>query len=29
MGEYGLAEWSARRHHYEMPDGQAKPVKKA
>jgi len=29
MGEYGLAEWSAQRHHYEMPDGQAKPVKKA
>jgi D-glucosaminate-6-phosphate ammonia-lyase len=29
MGEYGLAEWSAERHHYEMPNGQAKPVKKA
>jgi D-glucosaminate-6-phosphate ammonia-lyase len=29
MGEYGLSEWSAQRHHYEMPDGQAKPVKKA
>jgi D-glucosaminate-6-phosphate ammonia-lyase len=29
MGEYGLAEWSAQRHHYGMPDGQARPVKKA
>jgi len=29
MGEYGLAEWSAERHRYEMPNGQAKPVKKA
>ena len=29
MGEYGLAEWSATRHHYGMPDGQAKPEKKA
>ncbi len=29
MGEYGLAQWSAERHQYEMPVGQAKPVKKA
>jgi hypothetical protein len=29
LGEYGLAEWSAERHHYDMPDGQPKPVKKA
>jgi L-seryl-tRNA(Ser) seleniumtransferase len=29
MGEYGLAEWSAERHHYQMPDGQPRPVKKA
>lgn len=29
MGEYGMSEWSAERHHYQMPNGQAKPVKKA
>ncbi len=29
MGEYGMSEWSAQRHQYEMPVGQAKPVKKA
>lgn len=29
MGEYGMSEWSAVRHHYEMPNGHAKPVKKA
>jgi hypothetical protein len=29
LGEYGLAEWSAQRHQYQMPEGGAKPVKKA
>lgn len=29
MGEYGMSEWSAERHQYGSPYGQAKPVKKA
>ncbi len=29
LGEYGTARWSARRHHYQAPNGVIRPVKPA
>jgi hypothetical protein len=29
MGEYGRANWTAQRHHYQPPSGVIRPVKPA
>jgi hypothetical protein len=29
MGEYGMAKWTAERHHYQTPGGVVRPVKKS
>jgi seryl-tRNA(Sec) selenium transferase len=29
MGEYGPAKWTAERHHYQVPGGVVRPVKKS